>query len=126
MWRDPEPVKKWQIPKNYTTHIVKSISQSLGKSGWKNTRVINGDAVNKAIEMKQKGDLILLIFGSHQLVKGLINHNLVDDSVILVQPMFTRRGEKLFEGLIKKIILELLSRKNFSSGVVVLHYKLKT
>jgi hypothetical protein len=70
MWRDPEPVKKWRIPINYTTHIVKSISQSLGKSGWKNTRVINGDAINKAIEMKQKGDLVLLIFGAINWLKA--------------------------------------------------------
>ncbi len=120
----PEPILEFARKINDIPKIV--FSNSMRNPGWKNTQLITGNSAEEINKLKQSGDQTLLIFGSLKLSGDLIGYNLVDDFIILMQPMFSGKGVKLFDKLSKKLNLELLSVKNFRSGVVVLHYQLKT
>ena len=64
----------------------------------------------------------MLIYGSGDLVRTLIHHDLIDEYRLLVYPVVPGRGKRLFrEG--SATTLNLVETKTVSSGVVALIYQ---
>jgi dihydrofolate reductase len=55
------------------------VSSSLEDPDWKNTTVLKGDAVTEVSKLKQELDGEIVIPGSHQLGRTLIENDLVDE-----------------------------------------------
>jgi len=49
--------------------------------------------------------------------------SLIDEYVLWLHPVVLGKRKSLFKGLFNKHVLELLTTKIFSSGVIVLYYK---
>ena len=62
------------------------VSSTLEHPQRSNTTVLNGDAVKEISELKRKVDGGILVYGSYQLVRTLIEQNLADELRLVVFP----------------------------------------
>jgi dihydrofolate reductase len=72
------------------------VSSTLEDAEWTNSTVLSGDAVNRASKLKQELDGRIVVPGSIQLVRGLLEHDLVDELRLTVFPVVLGAGERLF------------------------------
>ena len=76
---------------------------------------------NEVAKLKQQLSGDILIGGSGQLVRTLMQHGLVDEYRLLVYPVVLGSGKRLFQG-VTKAAMQLLETQAFGSGVVLLRY----
>ena len=63
---------------------------------WSNATVLGGDVVAAIAALKQEVDGEILVYASYQLVRTLIEHDLVDELRLVIFPVVLGSGERLF------------------------------
>lgn len=96
------------------------ISSSMQKAEWQNTSVCN--SLDQLDEIKRNSRNDLTILGSGSIVNQLTDRKLIDEYMIMVDPVAIGKGNGLFEGIKENLDLELTHSRIFKSGVVLLHY----
>ena len=94
---------------------------TLDQLEW-NATPLKGDIAEEVAKLKQQPGQDLLIYGSGELVRTLMQHNLIDQYNLLVYPVVLGSGKRLF-GDASNAALKLVEAKTFSSGVVLLTYR---
>jgi dihydrofolate reductase len=89
---------------------------------WHNSLLIKDNWVAGVTALKQRAGKDIIVLGSGQLVKGLINTRLIDEFILWVHPVTLGRGRPLFNGLNHTLAMRLINTKVFRSGVVALQY----
>jgi dihydrofolate reductase len=98
------------------------VSSTLDKAEWNNSTIINGDVAKEVAKLKEQPGQDILIFGSAELVNGLLRHDLIDEIRLLVHPVVLGRGKRLFaEG--SPVGLAAAEAKVFGSGIVLIVLK---
>jgi dihydrofolate reductase len=87
-----------------------------------NASPIQGDVPAAVTDLKQKPGQDLLIYGSGELVRMLMQHNLIDEYRLMVHPVVLGSGKRLFDGS-PRTALRLVDTKTTSTGVVLLTYQ---
>ena len=100
------------------------VSSRLQDADWKNTTVLKGDAVTEVSKLKQELDGEIVIPGSHQLGRALIENNLVDELRLVVFPVVLGAGERLFAPTGSKKPMRLVQAKTLGEGLAFLTYEL--
>jgi dihydrofolate reductase len=72
------------------------VSSTLQDPKWNNTTVLRGDVVTEVLKLKQKLSGEIVVAASFQLVRTLIEHDLVDEMRLMVYPIVLGAGERLF------------------------------
>jgi dihydrofolate reductase len=72
------------------------VSSTLEDPDWKNTTVLKGDAADEVSRLKRGIDGEILVAASGQLVRTLLEHDLVDELRLLVYPVVLGEGKRLF------------------------------
>jgi dihydrofolate reductase len=108
----------------YPKHVVSTTLQE--PLGWNNSTLIKGDVAEEVEELKQQEGKNILVFGSAQLVRTLMEHDLIDEYCLMVFPILVGKGKHLFEDGEDGRILELVDSKTFGTGVVSFAYRLET
>ncbi|TKG94321.1 dihydrofolate reductase [Puteibacter caeruleilacunae] len=85
----------------------------------------NGDLEALIHQLKSTEGKNIVCDGGGQIVKLLMEKNLIDEYIIAVIPIFLGDGKRLFMGEIDQINLKALPSKYFDTGVVQLHYQKK-
>jgi len=98
-------------------------SRTLTKAGWHNTRIMSGDIVDAIKTLKRTGGKDMTILGSGSIVTQFADAGLIDDYMIMVDPVCLGEGTPIFKGLKQKLDLKLVSSRTFKSGVVLLNYQ---
>ena len=70
------------------------VSTTLERADWNNSTIIGDDVFARVRELKR--DQNLLVWGSPSLVQSLMDHDLVDEYVLLVSPIVRGNGIRLF------------------------------
>jgi len=96
-------------------------SKTLQKADWQNSRIIRDNAIEEIIRLKKLPGKNLSI-GGISISQELMKKGLIDEIIILVQPVLWGKGRRLFDGLENRNNLNLVETKTFNSGVVVLRY----
>ena len=99
------------------------LSKTLEQSGLQNTTVLSADIPEHVNKLKQEPGRNILIFGSPTAVHTLTQHNLIDDYWLFVNPVLLGKGIPMFPEMKERVPLVLRETKNFSPGVVGLHYE---
>ena len=73
------------------------VSTTLTDPEWQNTTVIAGDLEREIPALKERYEGDVLVSGSGQLVRSLLELGLVDEVRLLVYPTVLGRGKRLFE-----------------------------
>ena len=92
-------------------------STTLKETTW-NATVIEGDVADAVGKLKQQQGQNILKFGTGELDRALMEHDLVDEFHFWIFPVVVGGGQRLFEG-IDATHLKLLDTTTFSTGIVV-------
>src|SRR5947199_9164986 len=72
------------------------VSSTLEDPDWNNSTVLTGDAVDEVSKLKQELTEEMVVVASFQLVRALIEHDLVDELRLKIYPVVLGAGERLF------------------------------
>ncbi len=90
---------------------------------WRNSTLLKGDAAEAVARLKQELDKDLLVLGSGELIQSLMQHNLVDEYVLLIHPLVLGSGRRLFTDGGTFAALQLVDTRTTSTGVVIATYQ---
>lgn len=97
------------------------VSSTLKSPDW-NAELVRGDLVEEIRRLKQEPGEGLWV-GGVTLPRALAEQGLIDEYEFVVQPVIAGHGPTLLAGLRERIALELVGRREFSSGAVALRYR---
>ena len=98
-------------------------SKTLKKVEWENTRLVNENFVEAISKLKQEAGKDIAIFGSSDLAVTLLEHGLLDELRIMVNPILLGEGKPIFQGIKTQLGLKLLKTRTFKPGNILLHYE---
>ena len=99
------------------------VSSTLEDPEWNNSTVLKGDVVNEVSKLKQEFDGDIVVAGSFQLLRTLLEHDLVDELRLKVFPVVLGAGERLFGETSDKKPLQLADSRTLDDGVALLTYE---
>jgi dihydrofolate reductase len=102
------------------------VSRTLKSVDWENSTLLKGDVPEEVRKLKHQPGKDIAIFGSSDLARVLVQHNLIDEYRIMVNPVLLGAGRSLFDGLDCRQKLMLMESKSFRSGNVLLIYRPKS
>lgn len=102
-------------------------SRTLGEDDlatWSNSHLLPaGDAIGAIRELRERNGGGIQIWGSPSLAAQLIEHDLVDEYVILIEPVRLGGGKRLFPDDGQKRTLELTSVTQAGTGTLICRYR---
>ncbi len=100
------------------------VSSTLEDPDWNNSTVLKGDAVNEVSKLKQGLNGEIVVAGSFQLLRTLIEHDLVDELRLKIFPVVLGAGERLFSETSDKKPMRLVDSQTLGEGIAYLTYEL--
>jgi dihydrofolate reductase len=85
--------------------------------------VLTGDASDEVSKLKQELDGEIVVPASFQLLRTLIEHDLVDELRLKVFPVVLGDGERLFGETSDKKPLRLVHMQTVADGIAFLTYR---
>jgi dihydrofolate reductase len=113
---DPVATKLNTLPKYVA-------SKSLKDPTWANTTVLEGDLATAVRDLKAREGRELQVHGSGQLVRFLLEHDLLDRLNLLVFPVIVGAGRRLFPESGNATGLALVESRTTPSGVTISVYR---
>jgi dihydrofolate reductase len=100
------------------------VSSTLKDPVWSNSTVLKGEVVHEVSKLKQELDGEIVVYASFQLVRTLMEHDLVDELRLIVFPVVLGAGERLFGQIGHKKPMRLLSTRTVGDSLAYLAYEL--
>jgi len=99
------------------------VSSTLEEPKWNNSSVLRGDVVTEVSKLKQALNGDIVVPGSFQLLRTLIEHDLVDELRLKVYPVVLGDGERLFGQTSDKKPMRLTNAQTLDDGIAFLTYQ---
>jgi dihydrofolate reductase len=99
------------------------VSSTLEDADWNNSTVLKGDVVTEVSKLKQELNGEIVIPASFQLLRTLMEHDLVDELRLKIYPVVLGAGERLFGETSDKKPLRLVDTQTLDDGVAFLTYE---
>ena len=100
-------------------------STTLQDLEWENSHLIEGDVAEGVAQLKEEPGQDLIMYGCHGLMHSLLEHDLIDEYRILVQPVLLGKGRSFLEDGAGRVNLDLVDATVIPSGVAILTYQSK-
>jgi dihydrofolate reductase len=100
------------------------VSSTVEHVDWKNSTVLKGDVLTEVSKLKQELDGDIVIPGSYQLGRTLMEHDLIDELRLVVFPVVLGAGERFFRETSDQTPLRLVNTRTIGHGLVFLTYEL--
>ena len=117
----------WPSEEGWIADLMNNIekvvfSRTLKTADWNNTKVFNGNVAEEVSKLKAKDGGDIFVFGSADLTATLMEHDLIDEYHLGINPVILGSGTPLFKGGRTRKPLKHLETRTLKSGVVILHY----
>jgi dihydrofolate reductase len=99
------------------------VSSTLEDPEWSNSTVLKGDAVDAVTKLKHELDGEIVVPASFQLVRTLMEHDLVDELRLKIYPVALGAGERLFGETSDKKPMRLVDTQTVEGDIVFLTYE---
>ena len=90
---------------------------------WQNSTLLKGDAADSVAVLKQQPGPDLAVIGSGELARSLARRGLVDEYVLLIHPLVSGSGRRLFNEGTPPARLRLISSVSTGTGVIIATYQ---
>jgi dihydrofolate reductase len=100
------------------------VSAALEDPKWTNVTVLKGDVVEEVTRLKQDVDGDIVVYGSYQLGRTLLEHDLVDELRLFVFPVVVGAGERLFGETSGEKPFRLTGSRTAGDGLVYVTYEI--
>jgi dihydrofolate reductase len=91
---------------------------------WANSTLLDDDAMQAVAQLKRQPGKELSVLGSGELVRSLLQHELVDRFVLMIHPLVLGAGTRLFPEEGASAALRLVESVSTSTGVVIGTYEI--
>ena len=97
-------------------------SRTLTEAGWQNSTVLEGELADAVGALKQEDGGDLHVIGSTELVQSLIEHGLVDELRLMIDPVVLGGGKRIWrdDGILRP--LRLVQSETTPSGAIFATY----
>lgn len=119
IWEAYWPDKTFWPGINEGTKYV--LSGTRKKSDWKNSRFL--ESLKDIRKLKDSAGPDIHVWGSSELVKLLLEHDLVDELRLKIHPLLLGNGKKLYDKQIMPAAFTLLDQRVTTTGVILANYK---
>jgi dihydrofolate reductase len=120
---DPEAPP--EIAEQLNTKPKHVASRTLtGALEWQTSRVLEGNLLESVTALKEEDGGDLLVIGSTELVHSLIQHGLVDEFRLVIDPLLVGGGKRVFPDDGELRPLRLVDHMVTSTGAIVATYAL--
>ena len=99
------------------------VSSTLEHPAWNNSTILKGDVLAEVSKLKQELNGEIMVPGSFQLVRTLMEHDLVDEVRLKIFPVVLGAGERLFGETSDKKPMRLLDTQTIEGGIACLTYQ---
>lgn len=99
------------------------VSSTLEDPDWNNSTVLKGDVVNEVSKLKQEVDGDIVVYASFQLLRTLIEHDLVDELRLMIYPVVLGTGQRLFGEISDKKPMRLVDTRTIGDDIPFLTYE---
>ncbi len=113
------------ITNPYPTMRQYVFSRTMKESPDEHVELVSENAVELVSALKQETGKAIWLCGGADLAATLFAQGLIDKIILKLNPVLFGKGIPLFSGLVKVANLELTDSKIYSSGHVLLHYRVK-
>ena len=96
--------------------------QSPAVASWNSPRVFDGDLAQGIRTLKAESGKPILAIGGAGFMRSLIATGLIDEYLLVTQPVIFGLGQPIFTDLAKPLYLKLVDVKSFPKGIVVHTY----
>ena len=100
------------------------VSSTLKDPAWNNSTVLRGDVVDEVSKLRHELDGEIVVLGSAQLARTLIEHDLVDELRLMIYPVVLGAGARLFGTTSDQKPVHLVDTQRVGDGIAVLTYEL--
>ena len=120
----PNATKHDKEHSNWYNNVSKVVlSKTIQETGLQNTKVISDQLSENINKLKQQDGKNILIFGSPGASQSLLNHGLIDEFWLFINPIILGKGMPLFKNVTETTELKLVESKTFDCGVIALHFE---
>jgi dihydrofolate reductase len=102
-----------------TPHVV--LSTTMEEAAWETTRIVRD--VEAISDIKREPGRDIYVVGGATLVSSLMNHGLIDEIRLTVQPIVLGAGKPLFKDVTERHRLELVQARPLAGGKLSLTYR---
>jgi dihydrofolate reductase len=120
---DAWPTRSGEFADRFNSMPKYVVSSTLENASWNNSTVIKGDVAKGVTDLRDQLDGNIVVHGSVQLVRFLLEHNLVDELRLMVFPVVLGSGKSLFGETTEKKTLQLVDSKTVGDGVSIQIYR---
>jgi dihydrofolate reductase len=99
------------------------VSSTLKDPDWNNSTVLTGDVVDEISRLKEDLDGDIVLLGSPQLARTLIEHDLVDELRLMIYPVVLGAGARLFGETSGKKFMRLVDTQSVGAGIAIVTYE---
>jgi dihydrofolate reductase len=99
------------------------VSSTLEDPVWSNSTVLNGDVLAEVSRLKEERSGEVVVLGSPQLARTLIEHDLVDELRLMIYPVVLGAGARLFGETSDRKPMRLLDTRTVGDGIAILTYE---
>jgi dihydrofolate reductase len=99
------------------------VSSTLEDPDWNNTRVLKDDPATEVSRLKQELDGDIVVVASFQLVRTLLEHDLIDELRLKIYPVVLGEGERLFGDTSDEKPMRLVDSKTIDGDIAYLTYE---
>ncbi len=98
-------------------------SNTLTTLEWQPSMILNGDIAEKITQLKQQPGPDLHVYGSANLIKTLLKHDLVDAFWLKIHPITLGAGKRLFAGGTIPAAFKVTESNVTTNGVIMVNYE---
>jgi dihydrofolate reductase len=99
------------------------VSSTLEHPDWNNSTVLKGDVLGEVSKLKHELEGDIVVPASFQLVRTLMEHDLVDELRLKIFPVALGAGERLFGETSDKKAMRLVDTRTVEGDIVFLTYE---
>lgn len=123
-WPTPEAIRDDPAVAGRMNAIPKMVFSSAQLDPrWQNTRLVRDNFAEEVTLLKQQPGKDMIIFGSSKLAASFLDHDLLDEARIMINPVVLGRGKPVFEGVRDRLRFKLTKTRAFRSGNILLYYQ---
>jgi dihydrofolate reductase len=119
-WADPGDSPVWTALNTRPKYVT---TTTLTDPQWGDTTVLSGDLAAAVIRLKAEPAGELQVHGSGELVRWLLDNQLVDEITLVICPVIVGQGMRLFPDAGPDVALDLVESRTTPSGVTIQIYR---
>jgi dihydrofolate reductase len=99
------------------------VSSTLDHPDWSNSTVLKGAVLDEVSKLKQELNGEIVVWASFQLVRALLEHDLVDELRLKIYPVVLGAGDRLFGETSDKKPMRLVGTRTLDGDIAFLTYE---